>query len=132
MNLYTASWRVALGEPRVVPVRTSVGCPKGAEGFPHIGALAPYGLFGKKMPLEEFQRRYIERLGGYGPDAIRSRLEWVAADHPDRALALCCFERRPEDCHRGIFAAWWERQTGEVIPEWESAPDPQLRMEEER
>src|SRR5688500_18804435 len=107
MNLYTASWAVALSEPDCQPVRISGGCPKAAKDAPHIGALAPYGLFGKDLTPEQFAEGYRERLDSYGVDAIRRRLERVADAARGKPLLLACYERDPADSHRAQFADWW-------------------------
>jgi hypothetical protein len=77
-RLFTASWHVALAERDVQPVRISVGCPDRAKECPHIGALAPYGLFGKDLTPEQFSERYSARLDGFGIARIRSELERLA------------------------------------------------------
>ncbi len=127
-SVYTSSWGVALAEPEAVPVRISVGCPGAAKQAPFIGALAPLGLFGKDLPPDAFAAGYRARLDRYGVEGIRSRIERVARQHPDRPVLLCCFEKNPADCHRGLLSEWWRAQTGEAIPEWEPSrqPDPQL------
>jgi hypothetical protein len=118
--LYTASWRAALAAwPEAQPVRISVGCPREAKDAPFIGALAPYGLFGKDLPPEEFAAGYRERLERYGVEGIRARVDRVAREFPGQVLLLACFERRREDCHRGLLADWYEERTGQVIREWE-------------
>jgi hypothetical protein len=117
-RLFTASWSDALAEPQLQPVRISVGCPGSAKHVPLVDALAPFGIFGKDLPADEFRRRYLARLDHYGVKGIRERLERVASQHPDRPLALCCFERDPAACHRALFARWWEERTGEHISEW--------------
>lgn len=125
-RIFTASWLVALAEPDAVAVRISVGYPQAAKDAPFIGALAPFGIFGKDLTDEEFRRRYIERLDRYGVDGIRARIERVAADHPDQVLLLCCFERDRADCHRGDLANWWFERTGQQIQEWMPTEQQQL------
>jgi hypothetical protein len=70
----------------------------------------------------QFAAGYRERLERYGVDGIRLRIERVAREHPGQVLFLCCFERDPADCHRGLFAAWWREQTGTVIPSGSRRP----------
>jgi hypothetical protein len=117
--IYTASWHAALAAgPEAQAVRISVGCPRGAKDAPHVGALAPYGLLNEGLDWPEFCARYTARLDSYGPQAIRERLAQVAAEYPGQVLLLCCYERDPSACHRGLFADWWKEQTGAVISEW--------------
>ena len=106
--VYTASWYAALAAgPEAQAVRISVGCPKEAKDAPFIGALAPFGLFGKDLPPDEFAAGYRQRLDGYGVQGIRERIVRVARAHPHRPLLLSCYERDPADCHRGLLAEWY-------------------------
>ena len=98
--------------------------------MPFIGALALYGLFGRDLPPDEFAAGYRQRLERYGVEGIRARLDRVAGEFPGQVLLLCCFERDPADCHRGLFAAWWQEQTGEAIREWKPQTD-QLTLDSE-
>lgn len=109
--------------PGFVPVRTSLGKPKfmpESASWPYVKELAPAGLFHLDGP--EFERRYRERLDGFGVLHIAAELLRIAKDYPDSQLALLCFEDVTEKpCHRSIFARWWKEQTGLVIPEHNSA-----------
>lgn len=114
----------------VLPVRTSMGKPRfidpqRAAAMPVVEELIPYGLL--KIDQEpEFARRYRARLEKTGVDAIEARFR-ALIDTYRRPLALLCFEKLiapGEFCHRRIFAAWWEEQTGEPVPEYESAWEP--------
>jgi hypothetical protein len=126
--LFTASWstlhtaiRVG-GVLPVQPVRISRGLPRfwpEAELFPAIPELFPPGwVFAvAKTDPARADRGYRRGLHVLGVDRVRALLDSVQTN--DRPLALCCFETDPKDCHRGPtgFAGWWERKTGEVIPE---------------
>jgi hypothetical protein len=129
VTLFTASWR-ALYEQRddltAQPVRISRGLPRywpAAAGFPAVELLMPDGwMFGVQDP-ERFGRAYRRKLHIAGVEAITAALEGIASY--SMPLALCCFEADPAHCHRGQFAAWWERKTGQVVPEALHATPPE-------
>jgi hypothetical protein len=82
----------------------------------YISELAPAGkLF--NLGGDEFERRYGERLDGFGVVRIEGRLRDVAA-HGGHPLVLLCFECDRRDRHRGTFARWWQERTGEPVPEF--------------
>jgi hypothetical protein len=68
------------------------------------------------MDEAAFEAAYLARL-----DVARlaERFAAIAQAPPQyehfKPLALVYFE---DDRHRGLFAAWWERQTGERVREW--------------
>lgn len=130
-RLYTWHFRAALDvgpEVPIVPVRTSIGKPKWlaperANAIPSIRELAPYGLFHIEDDAE-FERRYLARLDKVGPSALEARFSDLLRTYRGRSLALCCFEKDHKDCHRSIFARWWEARTGEQVTEYEAAWKP--------
>ena len=109
----------------VQPIRISVGIPRyygaWARSVPCVNALAPWGLIGGKAAPKSkrgFKSRYIERLEEAGVEEIRKQLA-EAADQSGRPLALLCYENLDKSwCHRRMFAAWWQEQTGEKVPEF--------------
>lgn len=133
-RLITTSWRTALrldvaAALDFVPVRTSEGLPRfwpQANRLPEVEALKPVGL--RNLHGDEFDRRYFERLDSFGVDEIRAQFAKVRK-HPASAgywhlpLGLLCFEHveKGESCHRRLFAGWWQRNTGEVVPERDPA-----------
>jgi uncharacterized protein (DUF488 family) len=61
----------------------------------------------------ELYRSYVE----HHPEVLASLSEALREQGVShRRIALTCFERHPEDCHRGILAeAWAARHRGEVL-----------------
>jgi hypothetical protein len=123
-TLYTASWWTLweaskAGSLPVQPVRTSRGKPRfwpAAEGFPAVDELMPDGWMLGITDPERFGRAYRQKLHRIGLARIEARLAAVAV-LSGLPLALACFERDRADCHRGQFAAWYERKTGVRVPE---------------
>jgi len=124
-KLYTWCWRDALkyeGED-IVLVRTSVGHPRWipkevSREIPAVEELMPKGLLGGDIPTDEWKRRYRQRLEEFGETEIREALAAIYRQHEGRPLVLLCFEHDPVDCHRSVFAEWWEEQTGVAVPEF--------------
>jgi uncharacterized protein YeaO (DUF488 family) len=127
LKLHTAQWTVAwrhskavgAGNEGFMPVRTSVGTPRfwpEANALPVPKLITPYGLR-KISDYEEFKVRHRARLDESGVDSIRRELTEIAEAYGNKPLALLCFEKEPSECHRSLFAEWWEGQTDERIAE---------------
>jgi hypothetical protein len=107
---------------RLVPVGISIGEPKFPLGYPLLffRRLAPWGL--REIGDEaEFTLSYRDQLDAIGLPAIRRDLHRLSTDHDGRGLVLLCFEPPGVFCHRRVFAAWFEEQTGEHVPELQPA-----------
>ena len=84
-------------------------------------ALAPTKE-GFRLDGPAFESSYRAHLDELGVNKVRELLEKFA--EPDKAMVLLCYEPPGEGCHRHIFAAWWEEQTGEKVRE---LPGPQQK-----
>lgn len=122
--LFTASWRALweaanAGPLPVRPVRISRGTPKfwpQAAAFPAIEALMPDGWMFSIKDAEKFGRCYRRKLHTIGLPRIQALLAEVA-NGDDRPLALACYEAAVADCHRGMFSLWYERESGQRVPD---------------
>jgi len=128
IELATCSWRKfhpAMG----VPVRITLGKPPRWFAHPHeeIRQLAPPRkvLRIADSDWEEFRRKYRHHLYRMTPERLQRIFDEISEKHGGRRLVLLCFEGRVEDCHRGEFASWWQRQTGEQVPELERTNEEQ-------
>ena len=126
-RIYTWSWKRALAYEGddVVLVRISLGKPKWisqrvADAIPYIPELAPQGCFHLKADAA-FRGCYLKRLAKTGVERIEQQIQRIRRANEDRPLVLLCYEDHPSQCHRGDFAAWWLKQTGELVPEFEPA-----------
>jgi len=110
-------------------VRISLGTPKWPLGY-HLDAeltdLMPFGLLNKFEQYEDFERAYFARLNQKGTRRILAQLQRF--EQLGKDVVLLCYEdiRKPDDwCHRRTFADWWQKNTGEAIPElFDPTPDP--------
>jgi len=102
-----------------VAVRITLGKPPAWFDHPHeeIRLLAPPPRVFRMQDWQEFQRAYVQHLEAVGVDRLRRVFDAIGQRHGGARLVLLCFESRPEDCHRGIWAEWWREQTGEEIRE---------------
>ncbi len=106
MELEDASYvSIAVGNPRYhVPYR-----------IVNLKPLKPYGIFGV-YDGDEYRDKYFERLDSYGVDYIRKSIEAASEGHEN--VILMCHEKDKTECHRSLFAEWWEQHTGEKIEEF--------------
>jgi hypothetical protein len=126
--LLTSSWPTLLryladgDRLAFVPLGCSVGVPR---SFPWARSLraseiTPYGLVGeaaKKLTPDQWEARYLGRLERHGVDRIQTRFNDVFETYGGKPLVLLCWEASPVECHRGMFARWWQEQTGQHVPE---------------
>ena len=117
MEVYTSYFgKHRIEDERTAYISVSVGNPKYAVPY-HIKdayTLKPYGIVWK-YEGEEYKRRYFDRLERQGVKKIREEIERLS-EGKDRVLLLC-HEKNENECHRRLFAEWWEMKTGEYIPE---------------
>lgn len=76
-------------------------------------------LFAPEDPkAKEWEQAYRANLEARFPTAaiLQAYLDLVCGNTPDPIL--CCYEKRPEDCHRGILAAYITSMLGIAVPEW--------------
>jgi hypothetical protein len=104
-----------------LPCATSIGKPKYRlpyELAEQIILLCPFGLFGRDLPPEEFERGYRERLDKHGVAKMQRCFHGIARKHDDASrLVLLCHEKDPAQCHRQMFSRWWSEQTSRPCPE---------------
>ncbi len=107
-------------ESGLVPVGHTVGAPKfGMPEAGNLGVLAPHGI-DRTLTERRFRRLYVERLERFGVEKIAGLLRAVADAYDAPGVVLLCFEDLTQPgqwCHRRIFADWWEKQTGQPVPE---------------
>lgn len=121
----TASWRalhlaaLAGCTDGYTPVRISLGLPRfwaDAERLPYLRDLAPAGVFG--LEGEAFDRAYVDRLDRIGVERIGLALDTIRQESGQPVVVLACFEKAGQPCHRRLFADYWMRKTGQLVPEW--------------
>ncbi|WP_197697808.1 hypothetical protein [Micromonospora echinofusca] len=130
MKLFTSRYQ-RFRPDQGAPVRTTVGAPRfplpyDLAGFARV--LAPsYAML--KLDEAPYRYIYVERLEAAGVDVIADDLAAIADVAGDERLVLLCFcdlSVSPPNawCHRRMFAAWWQEQTGQEVPELAELPEP--------
>jgi hypothetical protein len=76
-----------------------------------------------ELPPEEYGPRYAKILAGLNPRATWDQLHALAGGAEP---VLLCFERPPfrypdNLCHRRRVADWFEKELGEIVPEYDPA-----------
>ncbi len=102
-----------------------VGIVRGLPKFPlryelagNIIDIAPPGWLFNIYDRDEFTGPYMKHLDRIGVNRIAMQLKKYTDSGMD--VVLCCYEdvRKPDEwCHRLVFASWWLKRTGQVIPE---------------
>jgi hypothetical protein len=102
-----------------VPVRITLGKTPPYFSYPHetLRVLAPPPWVFKIEDEEQFRRAYRHHLYRATAERIAQALEEIASRHPGRRLVLLCFEADARECHRSMFASWWEERTGQRVHE---------------
>ena len=102
-------------------VSIAVGNPRYSVPYKivNLGLLKPFGIF-RVYHGEEYKEKYFERLDGYGVEKIRKAIEEASEGHEN--VILMCHEKDKKECHRSMFAEWWFKNTGEIIPEYGEEP----------
>lgn len=129
-RLFTSAyWAWRPGNEIGVPCQITIGAPP--ADFPAEcdqglrWALAPWPPLFSKVG-EEFETAYRQKLDQVGVARMRQSIAQIARRHPGQPLTLLCWEpvwQKPDyTCHRRLFAAWWQEQTGEAVEEWPPRP----------
>jgi hypothetical protein len=109
----------ATAEQGLIPIGITVGPARYLpyELAANLMPLAPFGLM--KLPPDKFEPAYLGRLDTFGVEAIERMIASVVDAYMASGAVLLCFEKvlEGEVCHRRMFASWWERQTGDDVPE---------------
>lgn len=118
MKIYTSYFANsrAFSKEGVMPISIARYSPRWYQG-PQFTAVAPtsYMLSGA-CSHEEYLRRYDEILGKLNPQQVVSAIENISRG---RDVALCCYEKPGDFCHRHLLAEWLNKN-GYDVKEWES------------
>ncbi len=119
-KLWTSRWANGeLARLPFVPVGISRGVPRWPLPFRYRVArlLAPSRATFALEDDADFEREYLRELEEAGVEKIGDLLRRLSDEGGGQALVLLCHERDPAECHRSMFARWWQQQTGQVVEE---------------
>lgn len=107
MRLYTSYYsNTKLKRERVLPVRVSLHPPRNLEVPVTIPSLYPTNdllLLGDSLVYSSL---YIRRLEQLNPKEVLDTLLEYSKRYKTPNIALCCFEKPFQFCHRHIIAVW--------------------------
>ena len=119
MKIYTSYFAnlKKLQESGIVPIGIALYPPKWFKGH-FIKQLAPYSyMLSDSITEEKYIRLYKEGvLRHLSASNIKSHIERLAKDCD---VALLCYEKPEDFCHRHIVADWLRENTGIEVTEFE-------------
>jgi hypothetical protein len=116
-DLIEASGRAAVGITR--------GYPRFKLKYPLVANLLQLAPTREMLAIGDactFDKMYQDRLDDLGVDGVSELFTMCVGRANNERLAILCYEDLTKPgmrCHRRLFAAWWEVNTGESVPELE-------------
>lgn len=117
MKLYTSYFGNLrrLQENGIVPISIARWSPKWFEGIEFKYVAPPAEILRDDITQEEYIRRYEQMLSRVSPSAV---LNWLSSASGGKDVALLCYEKPGDFCHRHLFAKWLRDRTGVQIEEF--------------
>lgn len=116
MKIYTSYFANsrALNKAGIMQVSIARYSPKWFYG-PRYTDVAPTGyMLSSVCSHEEYLRMYDEILKKLNPQTVVAAVEKIAQG---RDVALCCYEKPGDFCHRHLLSEWL-RKNGYEVKEW--------------
>lgn len=119
----------SIADTKLIPIGITAGNPRFRLSYrlaTNLRLLAPSRAW-FDLADDEFERHYLHKLDEQGVDMIAAELRETFETHRTSehdGLVLLCFEDLAVPgafCHRRLFASWFERETGQPVPELMSA-----------
>lgn len=129
MNIYTSYYgnMRKLKKDGIVPVAISAGIPKYFNGD-SLSYLAPRGNM-LHMTEERYTPEYMKILEKVDINRLREDIKIISTINGGKDVALLCYERSGDFCHRRLFAKWLEEKTGYKVKEYGFDDEPVKRIE---
>jgi uncharacterized protein YeaO (DUF488 family) len=121
MKIYTCYY-AKVGElikNDIVPIGISHTLPRWAKPFvtSELKQLAPTRDMIGDMSDDEYLSKYKAILK---KNDVQEIIKLCSVLGKQKNVALLCYEKPPEFCHRHLVAEWIEKQSGLVVKEWET------------
>ena len=129
MKIYTSYFANLknLEKEDIFPIGICCYPPKWFNG-PNLGAIAPTPdiLEKCKSSHAEYKKRYKTEVLSIFKDIniLINRISYISGG---KDVALCCYEKPSDFCHRHIVAKWLEEQAGIEVKEFEKTEE--IKME---
>lgn len=119
MEIYTSYYGnlKKLSKDNIIPVGISLGIPKWFRGN-NLSYLAPTYKILQLATQEEYIPAYIKLLENMDMERFRFDLTVISKSEGGKDIALLCYEKPGDFCHRRIFADWMKEKTGYDIKEY--------------
>ena len=146
MKIYTSYFAniKTLEENNIYPVGICNKVPQFFEN-PNLESVAPSNsiLYEYKNSAqtdadrEHYKERYINEIlcaYRFHPENLTERLEYFSSQEDDKDIALVCYERPEDFCHRHILAEWLNERLGDkyIIEEYPKYPQPTEKKEKKK
>ena len=129
MKIYTSYFANLknLEKENIFPIGICCYPPKWFNG-PNLGAIAPTPdiLEKCKSSHAEYEKRYRAEVLSIFKD-ISTLINKISYISGGKDVALCCYEKPSDFCHRHIVAKWLEEQAGIEVKEFEKTEE--MKME---
>lgn len=124
MKIYTSYFANSrkLQEAGVMVIGIALNPPKWFRGITlKEAAPTPYILYQVKDDAE-YERQYKrDILGKINPKTFVEKIKMISQG---KDVALCCFEKDWNDCHRKLLAEWLNSNTEKKITEFSERKEP--------
>ena len=105
----------------VVPVRISLGTPRWLNPMPTVKSLAPTSSIFEQIKLtgdtKEYTKSFRDYLATLDINIILDDLASISNNNSGAPIALCCYEKPLQFCHRHIVADWLNSSTSIFLPD---------------
>ena len=129
MKIYTSYFANLknLEKENIFPIGICCYPPKWFNG-PNLGAIAPTPdiLEKCKSSHAEYEKRYKAEVLSIFKD-VSTLINKISYISGGKDVALCCYEKPSDFCHRHIVAKWLEEQAGIEVKEFEKTEE--IKME---
>ena len=129
MKIYTSYFANLknLEKENIFPIGICCYPPKWFNG-PNLGAIAPTPdiLEKCKSSHAEYEKRYKAEVLSIFKD-VSTLINKISYISGGKDVALCCYEKPSDFCHRHIVAKWLEEQAGIEVKEFEKTEE--MKME---
>lgn len=124
IKLYTSYFGKlsALKSVGIIPICIARGIPKFYNG-PVLQSVAPYSwMLSDRVSREEYIDAYFNKvLVGVDPQKFLHQCSAISGGHD---VALLCYEKPSDFCHRHLLAEWLESKTGIRVTEFGVSGEP--------
>lgn len=119
MEIYTSYYGniKKLSREGIIPVGISLGIPKWFNGH-NLRYLAPTRAILNLQDEDKYTTAYLKHLESVNIDKFREDISIISRSENWKDVALLCYEKPGDFCHRRLFADWLKEKTGYEVKEF--------------